>query len=947
MTTGLSGLVAFVKAYAQCYDSTFYREEYRNIGQGGRNPILLMFPLAMQATWAGFYMADVARVVTGPLRLIAQTFRIAFHPLISFPLSIVSSMVESGLYEGSVATTLQKQTRYYARGKEVPADIIGSVSLEVDGKMRHFMLGNDITYMIKNSVLEEVDGKTKRYYVHPLGDNEMCDPEKCREIDWKGKKTKVKLSFEIEDNYVQRSVQGETRYYKLGNEVTEPVCGTVAIMDPKTYVSKCYLMGKELQKETPDCIKIEAKEFTLHYDTGTEIDAPTDTSWSFSIDGTLRHFASAKYNPDGASLGLSGVLNKIPRLPLHIPTRLSRFSIRALHFINDNLSNIIRVALVSMSVALVYFGSIAMAAGAIIAVSYEYLNHDLGVIPAKVALFMEQWMPTISMVGLLIVGSFTTQITAAITLLLTVPSVNLWVHQQLSNQIRNVMISIKNALINWYTKKEPSKAERMKEESKELDAFPRLAECDAPLVQRNGMALSEIEAILDAEENTFEINPAHLTKDLRPPLNLPENRNFSELVRLWDTLEKKWLEPRVSERLCKKLIDDKRFIQFMQKRFPEAKLFHYERNWRFDDAENVKKAREAKENHTLAFREWIGILAKESGNTPEAYIAGWVRQQLQHYVGKLKRERPTEGEHRFLEVAIHNTAKVLPFLLDPKLNTIYLEDNLVKLAVEAGDYCALASWRASREALESFTSTLPMVDTKGNPLSAQAAFASDVYLTLQKARLRSIDAGYQMFVSGLQKKEEMRDVAEDIHTYTALTRAMKRGFYPLEANDMREFGLSELLIKETGGLVAQVGLMKQYKTQIPTMMTELSIDRSNAKKNHVLTYLRTWVQENQVLSSEDKKKLLDRLSPKEKQKRLDQLVAQLSSENKKKYLKLPPEDKEGFLDQVLSDEDKKKLLDGALAETDDNFRDTDNHAKWSRLLLTILGVLRQKQTAKT
>jgi hypothetical protein len=849
----------------------------------------------MQATWAGFFMADVARVVTGPLSLIAQIFRIIFHPIISFPLSIVSSTVKSGLYESSVSTTLQKQTRYFARGKEMPADVRGSVSLEVDGKMRHFMLGNDVTYMIKNSVLEEVDGKTKRYFFYPLGNNEMWDAEKCREIDRNGKKTKVKLSFEIEDNYVQQSVQGETRYYKLGNEVTEPVCGTVAIIDSKTFLPKCYLVGKELQKETPDCIKIEAKEFTLHYDTGKEIDAPTDTSWSFSIDGTMRHFASAKYNPDGESLGLSGVLNKIPRLPFHIPTRLSRFSIRALHFINDNLSDIIRVALVSMSVALVYFGSMAMAAGAIIAVSYEYLNHDLGIIPKKVALFMEQWMPTISMVGLLIVGSVTTQITAAITLLLTVPSVQLWVHQHLSNQIRNVMISFKNAMINWYTKKEPSRSERMKEEGKELDAFPRLAECDAPLVQRNEMTLPEIEAILNAEEDTFEINPAHLTKDFRPPLNLPANRNFSELVRLWDTLEKKWLEPRVSERLCKKLIDDKRFIQFMQKRFPEAKIFHYEKNWRFDDAENRKKEKEARENHSLAFREWIGTLAKESGNTPEAYIARWVRQQLQHYVGKLTGERPIEGEHRFLDEAIQNTAKLLPFLLDPKVKTIYLEDTLVKLAIEAGDYCALGSWRASREALESFTSTLPMVDAKGNPLSLQAAFAGDVYLTLQKARLRGVDAGYQMFVSGLQKKEELRDVAEDIHTYTAVTRAIKRGFYPLEANDMREFGLSELLIKETGGLIAQVVLMKQYKTQIPDMMRELGKDPFDMKKNHVLTYLRTWVQENQVLSSED----------------------------------------------------KKKLLDGALAETDDNLANLNNdYEKWNRLLLTILGVLRQKQTAK-
>lgn len=887
MTIGLAG---FVRGYANSAASTEHRIEFRNIGQGG-NHTLLAGPLAMQATWAGFFMADVASVVTGPFSLIAQVFRIAFHPLISIPVSIVSSAVRSGLYESSISTTLKKQTRYFARGAEAPALVPGSVSLEVDGKMRHFMLGHDMTHTIENSALVEVDGKTKRYYVYPLRKGEECDAENCREIEWKGKKTTVKLCFEVSHNYIQQSVNGETHYYKLGNEVTEPVKATIAIYDPKTFSSKYYTVGKELQKETAGCIKVEVQECPLYYDTGTEIDTPTDTSHSFVIDGTLRHFASAKYAPDGASLGLSGVLNKIPRLPVHAPTRLSKFSIRVLLFINENMSNIIRVALVSASVALVYFGSMALAAGAILAVSYEYLNHDLGIVPKKVALFMEKWMPTISMVGLLIVGSFMTQISAGITLLLTIPSVNLFVQQKLANQIRKVLLTLKDFLANMYTKKDLSKAKNIKEFGAALEAFPRLEECDAPLVQKNGMALSEIEAILNAEEDTYEINPAHLTKDFRPPLNLPVNRNFNELIRLWDTLEKKWLEPRVSMRLFKRLIDDKRFIQFVRKRFPEAKIFHYEKNWRLTDEENRNQEQQAKKNHSLAFEGWIRTLALEKKSTSEAFIAHWIREQLQHYIDKLTGKRPIEGEHRFLEETIENTAKLIPFLLDPKISTIDLEDKLLQLAIEAGDYCALGSWRTSRDALESFTTALPVVDAKGNPLTGQEAFANNVYLTLQKARLRSIDAGYQMVFTEMRKKEELRDLGEDIHTHTALTRMGKRGFYPLEANDMREFGLSELVVRETAGVIAHMGLLRQYKAQIPELMRELGIDRLNEKKNHVLTYLRTWVQENQVLSLAD----------------------------------------------------KQKLLKGALAETKANFEDYENFAKWNRLMLTILGVVRQKR----
>ena len=62
-----------------------------------------------------------------------------------------------------------------------------------------------------------------------------------------------------------------------------------------------------------------------------------------------------------------------------------------------------------------------MAIGAFAAVAYEWLDHDLGIIPQKVSLFMEKWMPALSMVGLLLVGSFMSQAMAGISLLFMIP----------------------------------------------------------------------------------------------------------------------------------------------------------------------------------------------------------------------------------------------------------------------------------------------------------------------------------------------------------------------------------------------------------------------------------------------------------------------------------------------------------------------------------------------
>lgn len=878
----------FINTWSPSFYATENRIALRNVRQGG-NDILAAIPLGCQAMWAGSVMAEVAQIASGPIHAIAQVFRIAFNPLISFPLSILSCAVKERFYESSVPATLPQQTKYFGRGAEVENPVRGTVSLVVDGQLRHFILADDITWVIEDSVVVEENGEMKRFRYHRLRNGEIHD-DKCREIEIRGERVWVRLAWELSGsylNYVELTVEGTTSYFRLGNEVAEPVQGTVEVRGVG-WRSHYFLIGPEIQNEQPNCIRFSIDEKTLHYETGREIDGPTENSRSFVINGTLRHFASAKFVSE-PSRGLSGLINEIPKMPFPIPTRLSRFTIQSLEFVNQHMSNIVRVAMIAAGAVLAFFGHVSMALGTLLAVSYEYLDHDLGIIPRQVSLFMEKWMPAISMVGLLIVGSGATQIMAGATLLMMIPAVNLWVHQKTGKAVRVVLLQIKEQVVKWFLRgNAPHHVEQF---VKNIETFPLLEECDAPLVERRDLSEREIQGILAADDEAYEINPAHLTKDFEPAIQLPENRNFSELTRLWDGIGARWAEAGSYNRLLKKVGDDKRFILFLKERFPEAKRFFYQENWRLSREDQVREYALLQEAHLNQIDEWIQTLAQEKRVSKQQFMADWVREQLQFFVDKLSGNRPIEGEQRLLRDAIENTARIIPFLTKPEILQVVVEDELVKLAIEGGDYCSLAMRRASGEVLEGFVEPLQNADPEAQVVDPQKAFEDEVRRTLQKGRLHAIQNVYQDVVSGLLANEESQDTGADVHLHEAVTHALKRGNYPMNEEEMGEFTISELLLRETFLLPLEARLMELYRERIPDAMDVLGIDRRNLQRNRVLEYLRAWVGGNNSLDAEA----------------------------------------------------KERLLTGPLLNGRDQIIDADNYRKWNRLMLTILGVLREKQ----
>ncbi len=837
-----------LSAFLSSYNSAYFGAQYRNVGEQGGNHMLAAAPLAAQATWAGTLIAGVTASVEGPLYGITQFFRILFHPFISFPLSFTASAIKEGFYEKGVSATAAASRTFYVRGEEAEQHIRGTVALSINGVPRHFVLGD----VIPDHVVEA--GECKKPFV------------KRREVD----------GYEV--------------YYELKREVPQPIQGTMVVEEEGKF--KHYFL-KEVQEEVSGSLQIISSEQTLFYDPGEEIDAPEPGSYSFIIDGVERHFRTAKYTPTQTQ-GLSGYLNMLTEKHLHcsiFPIHLSRMVRAGWTFISEHLSRIIQVAVLVTGVAFLYFGQTAMAVGTLAACVYEYLDHSLGVIPQGVSLFIEEWLPTFSMIVLLFVGDLLSQVFAALYLLSMVPGVGLFVHHQASKICRFIQISIDELIFRGLGGRGGGLLDAMR-------AFPSLEECDAPHSSgKKNMNAGEIEEILNARDQEYEINPSILTKEMQPLIQYVEDHEFTKLIDLWDQVGiERWSSS--YPQLFLRLIGDKRFIKFLQENgFPQAKRFFFEYDSTDREKTRGEQYRAAEDTYRKTIDSWIVQLAEKQNVSKEQFVAEYLKQQLQKFVDKLKGNSPVQADQKYLKEAIQNTSRLLPFLLKEK-DKVSLEDALIQLAVEGGDYCTLALRRVSKEVLRGFTHEV--VVRLEQDLDPQQRFEREVLRGFQDERLSTLQDMIQKSVAVLKDMEGFQDTAEDVHLYTFVERRLKRGVYPMTQEEMDEFSLQDVIQNETSWLMARALWMQKFKERVPNAMREWGIDHDRTfydaeqhkiHRNRTLDYLRNWVMGN----------------------------------------------------PSLNDEEKYRLLNGPLLMNAEQLATAENHPKWDRLFLTVLGFYRKKQ----
>jgi hypothetical protein len=776
----------------------------------GGNDFLAAVPLGAQAMWGGFLLSEVASAVSGPLSWIAKIFSLALHPFVAFPVAITSCAVKERFYESSAEAHAEEKTKYYER---VNPREPASVTLRVDGVDRHFRLGNLVS-------------------------------EFLRQPQWEVK-------------WIEWREGGETKYYELGEEIPEPLNGWREV-------------------DHPTAVQIYSSEKTLYYKTGRELESPEPGSRSFLINGVLRHYESAKYMPI-RELGLSVVANRLSEEAIgysFLPTRLRQTTEKVWIWINQNGSQLLQIITAVAGAVFAYFGHIGMAVGTLAPIVYEYLDHDLGILPQKVSLFMEEWLPLLSDVGMLIVGSGMIQMVAAVSLLMMIPSLQKFAHHKLAKGTRQV-----------FTGTVPYFIPELRDAK---IVCPELEETEAPFLQRKDLNRDGIWEILNGSAREYELNPSFLTHGIEDALPLEEDHHFGVLLELWDQIN--W--EAAYQRILPRLIDDKRFILFLQKRFPQAQRFYFdEENQYLPNYRNERAA--ALRDQRREIDHWLTQMAQEKNISKGKLIAYYLREQLQFYVDKLSGVRAIEGSQRNLKEAAEQTAKIIPFL--KMASPIDKEDALLKLAVEGGDYCALAMSRASREVLAGFTA--PLIEQLDEKMGVHQRFEHILFRKLLAERKRIIDERFAGLGS-VFKSRQLQDTGEDIHLYEALSYVLRRGFYPISEQELREYPLVLTLIKDSLYLPLMDENYRDFTRQLPELVRREANDAEHAfvsgnvqvHENRVVNYLRDWVENHEQLSAAE----------------------------------------------------KGQLLNGILAKTAENFADHENHQKWTRLFLNVVGIYRKK-----
>lgn len=222
------------------------------------------------------------------------------------------------------------------------------------------------------------------------------------------------------------------------------------------------------------------------------------------------------------------------------PEKLGARTISVLGFISEHIGNMIRVAMVAASVALIVLGNAVYGAAVLTALAYEAVD-TMGFIPRRISLFMEIYMPMVSLVGLVIGGTAIVRVFSAIMLSTHIfPFLSKYIHYQV------------DAASRYFFKMQG----------------PSLKEIDAPVVEKKSMTYDEIKKILDTSSNEFsknyEINPAHCGVPLLDIGKFQKDHKLEKLLPLFDQIDWKGKYGFIKS----KLRDDDRFLDFLMKEFP-------------------------------------------------------------------------------------------------------------------------------------------------------------------------------------------------------------------------------------------------------------------------------------------------------------------------------------------------------------------------------------------
>ena len=219
-------------------------------------------------------------------------------------------------------------------------------------------------------------------------------------------------------------------------------------------------------------------------------------------------------------------------------------------------------------------------------------------------------------------------------------------------------------------------------------------------------------------------------------------------------------------------------------------------------------------------------LAQSQKTTKEEIAAAWTREQMKSLVDILMVRKRCTGTQIDLDESIKYCSKILPYLQKIKdTDRKSTEDQLLKLAVEGGDYCTRGIKRASGELLRHVLEQDNVL--KANPMED---YERKVQEALQQVRSRIVQERYKAYVDGMQVPGR---ISSDVHGYDMYRLFFSMGFYPLTPYERESFGVFHI-----------VSWSFYYQEEHhPRMFADFKKELNEAVKQVGVAYLSTYMQQ--------------------------------------------------------------------------------------------------------
>lgn len=488
------------------------------------------------------------------------------------------------------------------------------------------------------------------------------------------------------------------------------------------------------------------------------------------------------------------------------PSELGETSKRVFNYVAEHADDIIFGGTIVTMAALPFVGLTHLALGAAAPLAFHALEAE-GYIPTSVSKKVERFMPGFVRAASLVGGGPIMQAITLTTMAANIPAINQFVQRRADSVLQDF-----------------------------IEGGGSLEDVEKPWDPIH-LSFGEIIALLnDSDDSNYVVNAPHCSKPLQFPQPLPTCFQFEKFLTIFESInwESKF------DLLINPFFDDTRFLYMLKKEYPN------------ETVDGLKAGRYI----------YIREIARRHKKSPQKFLADQLTHQMKELVLVLTKKKIPTGQVSDLEEAIPYSAQILAYLQrkpsQDQWEQVEVEDILIKLAIEGGEYCARGIKRAAKEIADALLPDLGEIDPvsrfelelKQSLMRTRFSILSGFYLKLVECSTRLLREGPSVIITDEQTTDRASvEAAEDVHTMDLIRLALSLGFCPLTESEMNSIGLMDYF---TWTIYVQIrkDMQQCYQNQIPEIFKE--------RKNSAFTeYFRKKIGSLEHLTAEQKDMIME------------------------------------------------------------------------------------------